>query len=240
MLVTQARDNGKLQGFSFCTLERIGGTPCLLVGLGVGEAHRQRDTVLKALDGRPVPPGRAGLPRRGRPRRHQVHRRRRATPPSRAWRTSSPAPTTRPPARSGHGAAAWPSASAPRAASTTGPSWSRGDGSAAGCLDHEAAQARGHRPGRGRVLRRPRPRPGRLPHRLRLGHGRGSRRAASSASRQRPGSTLVALRPVYRRYRDKKRCGRKSRPHASCQDRPRPRKNLWSAWNRPIWVTLVS
>ena len=26
------RENGKLQGFSFCTLERIGGTPCVLIG----------------------------------------------------------------------------------------------------------------------------------------------------------------------------------------------------------------
>ena len=30
VLVSQARDNDKLLGFSFCTLERIGGTPCLL------------------------------------------------------------------------------------------------------------------------------------------------------------------------------------------------------------------
>jgi len=29
----EVRDNGKLFGYSFCTLERIGGTPCLLVGL---------------------------------------------------------------------------------------------------------------------------------------------------------------------------------------------------------------
>jgi hypothetical protein len=33
VLVTQARNNGVLQGFSFCTLERIGGTPSVLIGL---------------------------------------------------------------------------------------------------------------------------------------------------------------------------------------------------------------
>ncbi|MDQ1428788.1 MAG: hypothetical protein QOK39_2264, partial [Acidimicrobiaceae bacterium] len=33
VLITQAYDSGKLVGFSFCTLERIGGTPCLLWGL---------------------------------------------------------------------------------------------------------------------------------------------------------------------------------------------------------------
>jgi hypothetical protein len=49
VLVTQARDNGKLCGFSFCTLERIGGTPCLLVGLASIKRSARRDTVLKAL-----------------------------------------------------------------------------------------------------------------------------------------------------------------------------------------------
>ena len=33
VLITQARANGVLQGFSFCTLERIGGTPSVLIGL---------------------------------------------------------------------------------------------------------------------------------------------------------------------------------------------------------------
>src|SRR2546423_1081013 len=49
VLVSQARDNGKLCGFSFCTLERIGGTPCLLVGLASVKRGARRDTVLKAL-----------------------------------------------------------------------------------------------------------------------------------------------------------------------------------------------
>jgi hypothetical protein len=49
VLVTQARDNGKLFGYSFCTLERIGGTPCLLVGLASIRRHSKRESVLKAM-----------------------------------------------------------------------------------------------------------------------------------------------------------------------------------------------
>ena len=49
VLVSQARDNGKLHGFAFSTLERIGGTPCLLIGLGSVKRTSKRETVLKAL-----------------------------------------------------------------------------------------------------------------------------------------------------------------------------------------------
>ena len=49
VLVTQARDNAKLCGFSFCTLERIGGTPCLLIGLASVKRNARRASVLKAL-----------------------------------------------------------------------------------------------------------------------------------------------------------------------------------------------
>jgi hypothetical protein len=48
-LITQIRDAGKLVGFSFCTLERIGGTPCLLWGLASIKRNGKRDQVLKAL-----------------------------------------------------------------------------------------------------------------------------------------------------------------------------------------------
>jgi hypothetical protein len=51
VLITQARENGKLHGFSFCTLERIGGTPCLLWGLASVKRTSKRDTVLKAMTG---------------------------------------------------------------------------------------------------------------------------------------------------------------------------------------------
>jgi hypothetical protein len=51
VLITQGRENGKLQGFSFCTLERIGGTPCLLWGLASVKRNSKRDTVLKAMCG---------------------------------------------------------------------------------------------------------------------------------------------------------------------------------------------
>jgi len=49
VLVTTARDNDRLCGFSFCTLERIGGTPCLLVGLASIKRGARRDSVLRAL-----------------------------------------------------------------------------------------------------------------------------------------------------------------------------------------------
>ena len=49
VLITQARENGKLHGFSFCTLERIGGTPCLLVGLLSVKRTAKRETALKAI-----------------------------------------------------------------------------------------------------------------------------------------------------------------------------------------------
>jgi hypothetical protein len=49
VLITQARDNGKLKGFAFCTLERIGGTPCVLVGLASITRGSKRDTVLRNI-----------------------------------------------------------------------------------------------------------------------------------------------------------------------------------------------
>jgi hypothetical protein len=49
VLITQVRDGGKLFGFSFCTLERIGGTPCLLWGLASIRRNPKREDVLKAL-----------------------------------------------------------------------------------------------------------------------------------------------------------------------------------------------
>jgi hypothetical protein len=49
VLITQVREAGKLAGFSFCTLERIGGTPCLLWGLASIKRNSKRDQVLKGL-----------------------------------------------------------------------------------------------------------------------------------------------------------------------------------------------
>src|SRR5258708_20480540 len=60
VLITQVRENGKLHGFSFCTLERIGGTPCLLWGLASVKRTSKRDSPLKALCAGPFP--RAVLP----------------------------------------------------------------------------------------------------------------------------------------------------------------------------------
>ncbi len=49
VLITQARESGKLKGFSFSTLERIGGTPCVLIGLASIKRSSKRDTVLRAI-----------------------------------------------------------------------------------------------------------------------------------------------------------------------------------------------
>lgn len=49
VLVSQAREDGKLKGFTFSTLERIGGTPCVLIGMGSIKRSSKRDTVLRAI-----------------------------------------------------------------------------------------------------------------------------------------------------------------------------------------------
>lgn len=49
VLVTLARDNGRLKGFSFSTLERIGGTPSVIIGLASVKRAAKRSTVLRAM-----------------------------------------------------------------------------------------------------------------------------------------------------------------------------------------------
>jgi hypothetical protein len=49
VLIAQARDDGRLKGFAFCTLERIGGTPCVLIGLASVRRTSKRETVLRGL-----------------------------------------------------------------------------------------------------------------------------------------------------------------------------------------------
>src|SRR5947208_1421835 len=51
VLVTQARNNNALQGFSFCTLERIGGTPSVLIGMASVKRTAKRQEALKAMMG---------------------------------------------------------------------------------------------------------------------------------------------------------------------------------------------
>jgi hypothetical protein len=51
VLVTHVREGKKLRGYSFCTLERIGGTPSLLVGLASIDRTAKADSVLKHLMG---------------------------------------------------------------------------------------------------------------------------------------------------------------------------------------------
>jgi hypothetical protein len=49
VLATVARIEGRLHGFSFSTLERIGGTPCVLIGMMSVRRHSRRDQVLRGL-----------------------------------------------------------------------------------------------------------------------------------------------------------------------------------------------
>ncbi|CAN5271809.1 hypothetical protein BH18ACT4_BH18ACT4_03020 [soil metagenome] len=49
VLITLARENGRLKGFSFSTLERVGGTPSVLIGLASVRRTAKRDAVLKAM-----------------------------------------------------------------------------------------------------------------------------------------------------------------------------------------------
>jgi hypothetical protein len=49
VLATTARIEGKLHGYMFSTLERIGGTPCVLIGMLSVRRHSKRDTVLRGL-----------------------------------------------------------------------------------------------------------------------------------------------------------------------------------------------
>jgi hypothetical protein len=51
VLCTLARIDGKLHGVTFSTLERIGGTPCVLIGLMTIKRTGKRDAVLKGLMG---------------------------------------------------------------------------------------------------------------------------------------------------------------------------------------------
>jgi len=49
VLSTTAREGDNLQGFTFSTLERIGGTPCVLLGMMSVKRHSRRDSILKGL-----------------------------------------------------------------------------------------------------------------------------------------------------------------------------------------------
>lgn len=49
VLVSRAFEGTKLKGFSFCTLERIGGTPSVLIGLASVGRTSKRDQVLRAV-----------------------------------------------------------------------------------------------------------------------------------------------------------------------------------------------
>ena len=49
VLISLARDHGRLHGFMFTTLERIGGTPSVIIGLASVKRTSKRDAVLRAM-----------------------------------------------------------------------------------------------------------------------------------------------------------------------------------------------
>lgn len=49
VLLTTARENGRLKGYVFVTLERIGGTPSVMMALGAVVKNSKRTTVMRAL-----------------------------------------------------------------------------------------------------------------------------------------------------------------------------------------------
>ena len=49
VLCCQAMDDGRLKGFAYYTLERIGGTPAIIVGLGAIARSARRDTILRGM-----------------------------------------------------------------------------------------------------------------------------------------------------------------------------------------------
>ena len=49
VLITLASESGKLKGFSYSTLERIGGTPSVLIGLASVKRSSKRGPVLRAM-----------------------------------------------------------------------------------------------------------------------------------------------------------------------------------------------
>jgi hypothetical protein len=49
VLVTHVRDAGKLMAYGYCTLERIGGTPCVLIGMASIRRNAKRETALKTM-----------------------------------------------------------------------------------------------------------------------------------------------------------------------------------------------
>ena len=50
VLITLVREAGKLKGFAFSTLERIGGTPSVIIGLAAVKRSSKRESVLRAIN----------------------------------------------------------------------------------------------------------------------------------------------------------------------------------------------
>jgi len=49
VLCCQAMDGGRIKGFAYYTLERIGGTPAIIIGLGSIARSSRRDTIMRGM-----------------------------------------------------------------------------------------------------------------------------------------------------------------------------------------------
>ncbi len=198
-LVTRTTADDELHGFLFGSLERIGGTPCILWGLGAIRRGRQARAALDGLVGELYRRAAISFPDEdvlvAGP--HRASRRR--TRCSACSPTCARARSTRRTARSGRGAGGSPAGSAATPATTTARSALKANGASASRARHPSA-VKARRQGRRRGRRRGRPAQGRGRHRVRLGDGRGARRrprvaqAAATVSAQPPRRRVAQAR----------------------------------------------
>ena len=173
-LVAVAESTREIHGFLFGSLERIGGTPCILWGLGAVTTGPQRPAEPRRPRRRALPPGGDLVPRRGRARRGSG-RAPGGLLAARGARRRVPAPEVHAERRgAGLGPAPGPPVRLRRPLRRPHASGSSGHGAPELVLD--ARHGEGRRQGRRRAGRRGRPRQRRGAHRLRLGDGRGARR----------------------------------------------------------------
>ncbi|MEZ5178986.1 MAG: nitroreductase family protein [Acidimicrobiales bacterium] len=176
VLVTLARENGRLKGFSFSTLERIGGTPSVIVGLASIKRTSKRETVLRAIVHDQLRRAVLAFPDED----VLVGTRFATVSGYEAFRTLQDI-VPRPDYMATGEERAWGRRLAKRfgigsSATTSAASWSAATTPIRGPRPRDA-QAREAPPRLRRVLREDRPPARRCPHRLRLGHGRRPREA---------------------------------------------------------------
>ena len=173
VLVTLVREGNKLRGLLLLHPGAHRRDAVAAGRAGHRRPHGQGRAGHAAAPRRPVPPGGAGLPRRGRPGGHPLASCRGASRPSPAWPTWCPGP--------GHKATGEERAWGRRLAKRFGAEGRiddrtfilAGDGSTAGALDLGGPKVKVPADEVAAAVRGPEPQARRPPGRLRVGHGRG-------------------------------------------------------------------